>query len=149
VLSFIEILNKKSCDGCTKCCEGHLSATIRGREMFPGKPCIFVEQGVGCKEYETRPYDPCVVFQCEWRRNPHFDEWLAPTKTDVIFVRQAHNGFEYLQIAEAGKPASEEIIAWAKDYSEKHNMNIKWSVDGVAFFAGSQEFLESVKNERP
>ncbi len=144
MLSFIEILNKKSCDGCTKCCEGYLSATIHGNKMFPGTPCVFVEQGIGCKEYETRPYNPCVVFQCEWRRNPYFDEWLAPIKTDVIFVRQVNNGFEYIQIAEAGKPASQEVIAWAKEYAEKHKMNVEWTVDGVAFFVGSEEFVKAM-----
>jgi hypothetical protein len=144
MLSFIEILNQKSCAGCTKCCEGHLSATIHGHEMFPGKPCFFVEQGVGCKEYDTRPQHPCVVFQCEWRRNPYFDEWLAPVKTDVIFVRQMHNGFEYIKIAEAGKPASQEVITWAKDYAEKQKMNFEWRADGVDFYIGSAEFVKEM-----
>jgi hypothetical protein len=148
VLDFIEILNKKSCDGCTKCCEGYLSATIHGHEMFPGKPCFFVEQGVGCKEYETRPYAPCVTFQCEWRRNPYFDEWLAPAKTDVIFARQVRHGFEYIKLVEAGKPASKEIIDWGISYAEKNKLNFQWSVDGTFFSVGSIEFIKAMENER-
>jgi hypothetical protein len=146
VLDFIEILNKKSCDGCTKCCEGYLSANIKGHDMGQGIPCPLVIKNVGCGEYETRPYNPCVVFQCEWRRNPYFDEWLAPIKTNVIFVRQIFDGFEYIQITEAGSPATEEVIAWAKNYAEEHRMNFEWKVDGVSFVVGSAEFVKAMIN---
>ena len=32
---------KRSCDGCTKCCEGFLPAVIYNKYMYQGRPCHF------------------------------------------------------------------------------------------------------------
>jgi hypothetical protein len=65
-------------------------------------------------------------------------------EANVIFVRQVNNDFEYIKIVEAGKPVSQEVIAWTKDYAEEHKINVEWAVDEVPFFAGSAEFVKAM-----
>jgi hypothetical protein len=113
--------------------------------MEPGKPCPFVIKDVGCSEYDTRPQNPCVAFQCEWRRNPYFDEWLSPNNSNVLFTRQAHGRFEYLQIVEAGKPLEQKVIEWAVKYAERNQLNLSWSVDNTRYTVGSNEFIEAMR----
>jgi len=147
VLDFIEILSKKSCDGCTKCCEGYLTANIKGHSMSLGNPCPFVIKDVGCGEYATRPQNPCVAFECEWRRNPYFEEWLSPNNSNVIFTRQVKGKFEFLNISEAGRPLEQKVIDWAVSYAEKNKLNLAWSVENVNYVVGSNEFIEMMKND--
>jgi len=146
-LNLLVVLNSKSCDGCTKCCEGYLTANIKGHNMGPGNPCPFVIKDVGCGEYATRPQNPCVAFECEWRRNPYFEEWLSPNNSNVIFTRQVKGAFEYLQIAEAGKPLEQKVIDWAVKYAESNQLNLIWCVDGIRHAVGAVEFVEAMRNE--
>jgi hypothetical protein len=117
--------------------------------MGSGNPCPFVIKDVGCGEYATRPQNPCVSFECEWRRNPYFEEWLSPNNSNVIFTRQVKGAFEYLQIAEAGKPLEQKIINWAISYAEKNKLNLIWAVNGIRHAVGAIEFVETMRNEAP
>lgn len=140
----LKILETKSCAGCTKCCEGYLSAVIKGHEMGPNKPCIFVEKNVGCKEYDSRPYEPCVTFQCEWRRNPHFEEWLSPVNSSAVFTRQSLDGIPYLKLIEAGATLDAQVLSWAILYCMNNNINFMWDVNDKVHFIGSAEFTSLV-----
>ena len=56
----------RNCGMCTACCDGWLTANIRGHEMRVGVPCHFRGEG-GCTIYQDRPVDPCRGFHCAWR----------------------------------------------------------------------------------
>lgn len=150
-INLLEVLNSKSCASCTKCCEGYLSANIKGHEMNLGNPCPFVIKDVGCGDYKNRPEDPCVGFECEWRRNPYFDEWLSPKNSGVIFSRQylKNQTIMYLKITEADSKLTPEILSWALSYVEKNKLNLLWGEGSESKFVGSNEFCEEISKFFP
>jgi len=145
-IDLLAVLKTKSCSGCTKCCEGYLSANIKGHIMDLGKPCPFVIKDVGCGDYENRPADPCISFECEWRRNPYFEEWLAPKISGILFTRQRWRpqNLPYLKITEAGAKITPEVLTWAIKYAEKNNLNLAWGEDSEMQFVGETAFCEAV-----
>lgn len=145
-VDLIAALAAKSCKNCTKCCEGYLSANIRGHEMTLGTPCFFVTQNVGCREYDLRPTDPCVGFECEWKRNPYFEEWLSPNNSGILFSRQylKPSNIPFLQITEAGATLTPKILTWAIKYSEKNLLNLMWKEGTITKFVGSTDFLKAI-----
>ena len=77
---------KRSCDGCTVCCEGYVSANIYGYPMHPGKPCHFAGCN-GCSIYEHRPEDPCKKFECLWLNSAaDYPEWLKPSESKCLII---------------------------------------------------------------
>jgi len=145
-INLLEVLNSKSCASCTKCCEGYLSANIKGHEMDLGKPCPFVIKDVGCGDYKNRPEDPCVGFECEWRRNPYFDEWLSPKISGILFTRQhlRPSNIPYLKITEAGSKLTPKILTWAVKYAEENELNLAWDENSKLTFVGSKSFREEI-----
>jgi hypothetical protein len=85
-------VSDRKCGTCTKCCEGYLIANIRGNPIGNGKPCIFVEIGKGCKDYENRPQEPCKSFECGWITIDEMPEEFKPSMSGVIMSRYENNG---------------------------------------------------------
>ena len=79
--------NNRSCNSCTKCCDGWLAGNIYGHDMYTGKPCHFVKSD-GCSIYNERPQNPCRIFKCEWLINLDIPEWLHPKKSEVIILKK-------------------------------------------------------------
>ena len=80
----LPVVEGRSCDGCTKCCEGYLTGEIQGKQMGLGQPCFLVQIGKGCNDYENRPEFPCKAFQCEWLINESIPENLKPSFSNLI-----------------------------------------------------------------
>ena len=133
----------RSCGDCTKCCEGWLSATIKGEDMYPGKPCQFVEPGVGCKIYKNRPKDPCKTFECIWRATDYIPEKFSPNNTGQMVVSQQLYGIDFLVMAYAGKEVEPEFLSWFVAFAVARQLNIEWSVNGVLYALGSPEFMQA------
>lgn len=102
----------RSCGGCTKCCEGHLTANIYGYEMYPGKPCNFITKN-GCSIYAMRPHNPCKDFKCVWKKNSKIPLEFKPNLVDMIMIETAIDGIPYVYIVSAGKEISLDILDWA------------------------------------
>ena len=136
--------NKRECGTCTKCCEGWLSANIRGHEMYPGKPCFFVEQGVGCKDYENRPTNPCKAFSCFWKEILEMPERFKPENSGVI-VQYQHDSFV---IQKAPEEPTAELISWMVTYARANNENIIWYLNNGVYWLGSDEFCNKMKMGR-
>jgi hypothetical protein len=120
--------------------------------MYPGKPCPFVTPNVGCNDYKNRPVEPCVGFQCEWRRNPYFDEWLSPKNSEAIFTRQSAMGLPFLSLVEAGKPLDGKVLTWAIEHARSNNLNLVWKTGEHTCWVGSVEFcsvMEKQHNGQP
>ena len=133
----------RSCEGCTKCCEGWLSATINGEDMYPGKPCKSVDLGVGCTIYKTRPEDPCKTFECIWRATDYVPEKFKPSETGQILAAQKLYGIDYLGMAYAGEEIDPEFLSWFVTFAVGRQLNVEWSVDGVLYALGSPAFMEA------
>jgi len=140
-------IKKRECGTCTKCCEGHLAANIRGHEMSKGNPCFFVEIGKGCKDYENRPKDPCVSFTCGWKVIDEMPEHFKPEKSHVIFSWRKTEKLDllYLCINEAPSSPSAEILTWAFLYTVNTNNNLLWSINDKAYYYGSNDFCNEMR----
>jgi hypothetical protein len=102
----------RKCDGCNKCCQGHLTATIYGFEMYPGKPCHFASK-TGCSIYPHRPADPCKGFKCVWKSNVAVPISFKPDEIGMIMIDAVKDGIPYVSIVSAGNEISLEVIDWA------------------------------------
>lgn len=136
----------RSCEGCTKCCEGYLPATIKGHSMYPGKPCHFVIVGAGCSIYEDRPERPCKSFECFWKVEEVVPEKFKPSLSNTILTWGNPTGFKELLFISAGGH-DEEFVDWFADYVTKNGINATWNKNGQQFFNGSQEYIEKRKEE--
>lgn len=136
--------NGRTCDGCTKCCEGWLTANIYGEEMYPGKPCQFVDEGIGCKIYKKRPEDPCKTFQCVWRAAEFVPEQFSPKETGVIIVEQNIDGIPYLSAIFAGSEIKTDMLSWLVSYGVGRQLNMEWTVGGVPHHIGRVEFIQAM-----
>lgn len=135
--------NSRSCDSCTKCCEGWLSANINGEDMYPGKPCQNVKEGVGCMDYKNRPKEPCKTFECAWRATDYVPKEFSPTATGQIVVPQEVNGIPYLSMIYAGKEVEPGFLSWFVTFAVGRQLNAEWSVDGQLHSVGSSDFIQA------
>ena len=137
---FVRGQNGKSCEGCTKCCEGYLTTNIDGQEVYAGHPCKFVEQGVGCKIYKDRPADPCKNFLCFWRASEIMPMEFKPSEVGVIVTNQEWNGIPYLMMVEAGNQIPAEVLSWYVTWAVSNQLNVEWQVGDKIYNMGSAEF---------
>ena len=150
----LPIVENRSCHTCTKCCEGHLAANIRGQYMGKTedgsiKPCPFVNVGKGCTEYDKRPVDPCRTFQCDWLTNPEMPESFKPSRSNAIFITRKIKGIEYLKLIEAGRKLDSEVLSWSISYALLNNLNFAWSVLDNIFWVGNEEFNKMMEEDYP
>lgn len=152
----MEEVEGRSCEGCTKCCEGYLAGDIRGHwmgldENNERKPCFFVQQGIGCGDYENRPSVPCKVFKCEWLTNPNVPESFKPSRSGAIFSTRTVDGIEYLKLLEADdrKKLDSEVLSWAIEYTLSNGINFAWRVQKNIFWLGSEEFNIMMDRDYP
>ena len=140
----------RSCDGCTKCCEGYLTGEIHGHKMYPGRPCHF-KCKTGCEIYEQRPERPCKSYVCEWLVDPNIPGWFKPNEINAIVTkRKLTNGMEFWDVAEAGEKLKVEVLNWLLHRSLIYGTNIVYHIDGGKNVLGSPEFQSSfwgVENE--
>lgn len=132
----------RSCDGCTKCCEGFLSGEAEGKTFYPGKPCHFVALGTGCAIYAKRPKDPCVSYVCAWRSGDELPVWMKPSEVDAIVDRRATNdGSAYLYVHEAGRRLDSRVLSWMIEYALATGQNLTWELDGGKHWVGTPAFV--------
>lgn len=137
--------NKRTCADCTKCCEGWLPADINGQIIYPGKPCSFVEPGVGCTAYKSRPKEPCKTFECSWRSSDFVPEEFSPKVTGQIISTQVVDGVPYLAMSYAGGELTVELLSWFVSFVVGRQLNAEWHVGDKQFTLGSPEFIASLR----
>lgn len=120
----------RSCDNCTKCCEGHLTATIYGFPMYPGKPCHFMTK-TGCGIYSTRPIDPCKGFKCVWKREMKVPLEMKPDIINMIMIDKSVDDISYVYIVPAEEEITLDILDWAvRAVNDGHINNIVYEKNG-------------------
>lgn len=138
---------KRSCDGCTKCCEGWLHGNINGHFMGRGRKCFFVKEG-GCSIYENRPDFPCKIFKCAWLMDQRIPEWFKPTMSNVVgqWISIPQCNIKYLEIHECENKLDSSVLSWLIDFYFKEKENILYTINGQIFYFGSQEFVKYMEN---
>lgn len=135
-------VNGRSCKDCTKCCEGWITSSIGDEIVTIDKPCIFVEQGIGCRRYETRPGDPCVGFVCGWLGNTAFPDYFQPNVSGVIIFDQVFENIQLLRMSRAPKLPTKEMVDFFLQYTEDNNLNARWVDEDGEHWRGTSEFEE-------
>ncbi len=143
----LPLIIKKSCGSCTKCCEGWLSADIKGHSMYPGKPCFFVEIGKGCTIYKDRPKNPCVEFSCAWKEIEDMPENFKPEISGVIMHFKENSGNPYISLSKAPNNPTEQYLSWAIAYAVSRGRNILWYIDDKTWWLGNNEFCKQMEIE--
>jgi len=132
----ISISNDRNCDGCTKCCEGWLTGSAHGYDFSPNKPCHFLQKH-GCGIYEFRPYSPCKTFKCEWKQNKSIPEEFKPDKINAIFIKRERQDYTTLDVVEAGKPLSSEVLHFVIQLFQQNKYeNIRYQHAGTFHVLG-------------
>ena len=130
----------RTCDGCTKCCEGWLSGEAHGHAFFRGRPCFFLNKG--CSIYDTRPQEPCRSYKCAWLDDMQFPEWMKPDLVNVIINRTKRDNIMYYTLVESGSLLNVKVLSWMVQWALNNNQNLMYYIDGGMNRIGSKEFLE-------
>lgn len=138
----------RPCNGCTKCCEGHLVTNMNGIPIGPGSPCKFNQKDVGCTVHLARPYDPCKMFQCHWKENTNIPEWLKPNKVNAIILIKQLEDFLYLRIVKAGARQDPKIYEWAEEQSQVGKNLIAYDQAGeLLVYSKDKEFIKLAREK--
>ena len=137
----------RSCEGCTKCCSGPLTATINiesrsvVHELGPGNPCVFVQIGKGCGIYDERPNDPCKTFRCQYLVDEVVPEEMKPSRSNVILtIEEVLPNVEYIIAHEAGGSLEGDNLKWVRSLYDDYAVNAAWKEDGVWHWQGDAIF---------
>lgn len=139
--------NTRSCNGCTSCCEGWLTCNIYGYEVSRNKPCRFMSPSpnAGCSAYEVRPHNPCKTFLCYWKQDPSIPEHFKPSiSKNIMIYRRSAEGILHLDLIDAGKPISLEILNWAlMRFRTRKVDSVRWWLDGkLNYVSRDEKFIE-------
>ena len=110
---------KRECSPCTACCDGWVQMLINGVPVYPGRPCPH-STGSGCDDYNNRPKDPCVNFNCGWIiKGSPLPDWMRPDKGKVIvmFNKLNWNGYPVDLAVPAGKRIPPRSLEWLKNFA--------------------------------
>ena len=137
----------RSCGTCTACCDGWLTATIRGHEMKAGVPCHF--RGTGCCTiYEERPDRPCRIFFCGWRlRNNPFPDTFRPDQLGVLIVAKQWRKRPGYELVSAGRDPDAALLQWMRDYSVATGTPFVYSIAGQRQAFGAPEFQQEFRDK--
>ena len=145
----LEIIQDRSCGTCTKCCEGWLSANIKGHEMHPGKPCFFLADGK-CTDYGGRP-NTCKVYNCAWKSESEtFPEWMRPDRTGVIISKitlPSRPDLTHYEVAESGGNLDVKTLNWLIQWSIDKGVNLFYEIEGKHHAIGSPAFKQSMSGK--
>ncbi len=145
----LDVIQERSCGTCTKCCEGWLSANIRGHEMHPGKPCFFLADGK-CTDYEGRP-NTCKSYNCAWKSEPEtFPEWMRPDRTGVIISKitlPSRADLTHYEVAESGGCLDVKTLNWLIQWSLDTGVNLFYEISGKHHVIGSPAFKQSMSGK--
>lgn len=71
----------RECNGCSYCCDGHLSGEVDGKSFGQMEACHNLTED-GCNIYDNRP-NMCHNYYCAWAQEL-FPEWMKPNECGVV-----------------------------------------------------------------
>ncbi len=132
---------KRTCDGCTKCCDGWLHGQAYEHVFYPGRPCFF-KSASGCSIYSDRPASPCREYECFWLAANQLPMWMRPDLANIIVTERTKDNVVYYDIEEAGQTIQSHILNWLTGWAIGNGKNIKYKVSGGINKIGSKQFME-------
>jgi hypothetical protein len=126
---------KRECGECNLCCKW-LTHEVYGQVITPNNPCRFVREC--CTIYEDRP-ETCKNYQCLWLQGV-LPEWMYPHLIGVIVSVKDWTHGQYLEVCEAGKPLTIEVLSLLFNL----NVPIKYQLHGSWILVGSLEFKQFI-----
>lgn len=124
---------QRTCDGCTKCCQGYFNGEVYGQTFNKGKPCFFIGEK-SCAIYEDRPYNPCKTFRCEWLAGDYLPMWFRPDLSKVIVVKTQDKDGEWIQVTEAGQKMDSSVLSWILIWAANNQKNVRYQIDGGIYW---------------
>jgi len=136
----------RSCNGCTKCCEGWLSAEIYGYKMSPSEGgCKFLGH-CGCSIYPVRE-QLCKAFQCGWKENCSLHENLKPDICNAIIMNKRIEEYSYVRLIPAGI-IKNYVFEWAEEQARLGKHVVGYDNDGeFVIYSNDKKFKELIKKE--
>ena len=131
---------QRSCDGCSKCCEGWVSGKAYQYDFYASKPCHFLCNG--CTIYEDRPEDPCKSYKCAWLESDELPMWMRPDLSNAIVTRRFNEKIEYYDLIETGEKLDSVVLSWFIMWALNNRKNLMYTIQGGRNRIGSPEFLE-------
>ena len=132
----------RQCGHCTACCEGWLSAVIKGNKMYPGRPCFFLASDK-CTNYEERP-STCKAYECAWKvEQSIFPEWMRPDLVGVIITKiivPSRVDLIHYEVAESSGKLDVKTLNWLIQMSFERDVNILYEREGKHHAVGSPTF---------
>lgn len=140
--------NSKTCDNCTKCCDGWITGSVDNQDFFPGKPCKYSNIGIGCKIYESRPDYPCKMFNCLWKLDKSIPDWIKPSLSGFILMRSITKfGSEsYIKIIQASNELNKQSLISIFEWVKASNLNAIFD-GGFIEYCGSNQFIKNIELE--
>lgn len=118
----------RSCDGCTKCCEGWLIAKVYEFEISPTNgACKFLGRA-GCGIYPVRD-TLCKNFYCDWIENSSLPENLKPDKCNAIIITKKLGNYRYYRIVTAGI-IKKHVYEWAEEQAKQGKHLVAYDING-------------------
>ena len=139
----------RECGECTKCCEGSLLLTVKGRKVSKSTPCHFLSslnKCGGCTIYEERP-EVCRDFRCEWLENPEIPEWMKPSLVNTIIIDQDQADVRYFEVVETDGKIDSVVLNWIILFAIRNKINLRYSVNGDMNNFGTAEFIDYVSKK--
>ena len=133
----------RTCQPCTGCCDGWLQINVKGTPVHPGRPCPH-STGQGCNDYANRPVNPCVSFECGWRRaDSPLPDWMKPNEAKVIvlFDQSVWNGLPVDVAVPVGRRIPPRALHWLQQFAETNGRALLYSeqiVDAAGKFTNQQ-----------
>jgi hypothetical protein len=118
----------RSCNGCSKCCEGWLIARVFNFEISPTNgSCRFLGR-VGCGIYPVRD-TLCKNFYCDWIENSSLPENLKPDKCNAIIITKKLETYLYYRIVTAGI-IKKYVYEWAEEQAKQGKHLVAYDQNG-------------------
>jgi len=143
-MNIIFMQKARSCDGCTKCCEGWLQGSVNNHDYFPGRKCFYLEKE-GCSIYSSRPQDPCKEYQCAWISDFNIPSWMKPDTCGVIVSYRVKNGIRFVELVEAGEKLNVEVLSWfIQEYAKGKINTITYTINGSMNFISRNDEWQKI-----
>lgn len=141
----MKIKQIRECQPCTACCDGWVRIRVLGHEAYPGHPCAH-STGSGCDDYENRPEDPCIRFQCGWiAQGSPLPAWMKPNEAKVmlLFDKLRWQGYPVDLALPVGRRVPPRALKWLQAFAQKHGRPLLYSeqVVGADGFTGEQNLF--------
>lgn len=135
--------NNRICDGCSRCCEGFLSAEIYSFDMsLRGGACKFLVKK-RCGIYPVRP-QLCKSFLCGWRENTTIPDHMKPSESDIILLPKYLESYFYYRMVTTAVKIKDYVYDWAEDSAKEGKHLIGYRHGEFKVFSMDEKFKEIV-----